>query len=96
MDKLRSIWTYISGMNLAHILVLALVVKSIIYDISYSSFLLTLPVLAFEGYKLYLKSKQPDPVILSREVQQELGDLKSKLTSLTMEKSLVKPNQRYF
>lgn len=88
MNFFRSLYTRVSRVNLAHLLVLGLVVKAIISDISYATFLLTIPVLAFEGYKLYLKAKQPDPIKINEEVVKELDNIKSKLNAQTMEKSM--------
>jgi hypothetical protein len=90
MDKLRSLVGYLKFLNPTHILALALMLKALVADVSYATFLLTIPVLAFEGYKLYLKSKTPDPIRLSNEVQQELNAMKAKLSAMSMEKS-VKP-----
>jgi hypothetical protein len=88
----------LSGMNFAYLLVLALMVKALVADISYPIFLLTIPILTFEGYKLYIKSKQPDPVVIDAEVRKELDNIKSKLNATTFEKGLSaqKPVQRYF
>lgn len=88
MNFFRSLYTRLSRVNLAYVLVLGLVVKAIISDISYATFLLTVPVLAFEGYKLYLKAKQPDPIKINEEVVKELDNIKSKLNAQTMEKSM--------
>lgn len=95
MNFLKTSWSYILGMNLAYLLVLGLVVKALVSDISYPAFLVAIPVLGYEGYKLYLKSKKPDPVRVNQEVQNELEAMKSKLSGLTMEKT-VSPNKRYF
>lgn len=98
MDRLKSFFSYIYGMNYAYLLVLALMVKAIVSDVSYASFLLTIPVLAFEGYKLYLKAKTPSPVVLDAEMRKELDNIKSKLNATTFEKGLgsVAPAKRYF
>lgn len=97
MGKLRSMLNKLLGMNLAHILVLGLVVKSLISDISYPAFLLTIPVLAYESYKLHLKSKKPDPHIMDMHIRQELDNMKSKLNASTLDSGL-KQNmpKRYF
>jgi hypothetical protein len=98
MDKLRSLYAYISGINFAYSLILALVVKSIIFDISYASFLLALPVLGFESYKLYIKHKTPDPVQINQDVMAELDKLKSKINAGQVAKNLEAATQtkRYF
>lgn len=90
MDFFRSLYTRVSSLNLAHLLVLGVVVKAIISDISIATFLLTVPVLAYEGFKLYLKSKKPDPVVINAEVVKELDNIKSKLNAQTFDKG-VKP-----
>lgn len=97
MEKLQNLYKKILGMNLAHALVLGLVVKAIVSDISYSAFLLTIPVLAFEGYKLYLKSKKPDPVVIDAEIRKELEAVKSRINLINLEKNQVQqPAKRYF
>lgn len=96
MDKLRAFYARLLQTNYAYILVLALMGKALISDISISTFLLTVPVLAYEGYKLYLKNKKPDPVKISAEVQRELDQMKSKLNAVTAERSVKQPVQRYF
>ena len=98
MNYLRSFYARLSGINFAYLLILGLVIKAIAFDVSYASFLLTIPVLAFEGYKLYLKSKIQDPVVLDSEVRKELDQIKSKLNASTFEQGL-KPAgaaKRYF
>lgn len=90
MDFFRSLYTRVCSLNLAHLLVLGVVVKSIISDISVATFLVTVPVLAYEGYKLYLKSKTPDPVVINAEVVKELDNIKAKLNAQTLDKG-VKP-----
>jgi hypothetical protein len=76
--------------------VLGLVIKSIVSDISVAAFLLTIPVLAFEGYKLYLEVRQPDPIKINEEVVKELENIKSKLNAQTLEKGVKPPVSRYF
>lgn len=96
MNRLKAI---ISGTNFAYLLILALVVKSIVSDVSYAAFLLTIPVLGFESYKLYLKSKAPNQVVLDAEMRKELDNIKSKLNANAFEKGLTAastPNKRYF
>lgn len=95
-EKLQTALKYFSGINLAHTLVLALVVKAIVSDVSFSAMLLTVPVLAYEAYNLYLKSKKPDPVILNEEVKKELDSVKGKLNALTMDKNVQPVKSRYF
>lgn len=98
MNKLSSLWNYCSGINLAYILVLTLMVKALIGDISYATFLITIPVLGFESYKLFLKSKAPDVVAINHEIMSELDKLKAKVNANTFEKGLssTSASKRYF
>ncbi len=96
MERLRLAYNCLKTFNFSHFLVLALMVKALVSDISYATFLLTVPVLAYEAYKLYLKSKQPDPVRISAEVQKEVDQMKAKLNALSMEKSVKPTPTRYF
>lgn len=96
MEYFRSWSKLVLGINLAYLLVLGLLVKALISDISYATFLITIPVLAFEGYKLYIKSKKPDPIALQGDVKKELDQIKSKLSALTMEKGVKAQPTRYF
>lgn len=95
-ETLKRAWNLLVGMNLAHILVLAIVAKTLIFDISLATVLLTVPVLGFEAYKLFLKSKTPDPVRMNEEFRKELEQVKGKLSAISMEKNVKAPNQRYF
>lgn len=88
MNKLRSLVNYLSGINFAYILILALVIKALVSDISIATFLLSIPVLGFESYKLYLKTKQPDPVAINQEILAELDKIKAKVNASTFEKGL--------
>lgn len=96
MEKVKHLLTKLVGMNLAYTLILSLLVKALISDISYATFLVTVPVLAFEGYKLFLKSKKPDPVQMNEEMRREIESVKGKLSALSMEKNVKQQNQRYF
>lgn len=98
MDFFRSLYSKAIGLNFAHILVLGLVVKAIVSDISISTFLISIPVLAFEGYKLYIKSKQPDPIAIDAEIRKELDNIKAKVNAGAFEKNIVPVAQpkRYF
>ena len=98
MEKLRSFYAYLCGTNFAYLLILALVVKAIISDVSYATFLLTLPVLGFESYKLYIKHKTPDPVIINEEIRGELDKLKAKVNAGQFQKGMdaASQNKRYF
>ena len=103
MEKLRSAVKYLFGMNFAHLLVLALVVKAIVADVSYATFLLTIPVLSYEGYKLYLKSKNPSPIQINETIakrldahKEELEAIKSKLKAETLNQNINNPIKRYF
>lgn len=95
-NKIKLAIAKLSGMNLAHALVLALVAKAIFIDVSISTVLLTVPVLGYEAYRLFLKSKQPDPVVINEEVKKELELVKGKLSALTMDKNVVPQKTRYF
>lgn len=83
-------------MNYAYVAVVALLVKAVVSDVSYPAFLITAPILGFEAYKLYIKSKQPDPVAINAEIRRELDNLKAKMNAENLEKSMTKPNIRYF
>lgn len=96
MDKVRSMLKYIVGMNFAHILVVGLLVKALISDVSYATFLLTIPILAYEGYRLFLKSKKPDPIHFDQELRKELDNIKAKISAGQIDQSMKKPMQRYF
>lgn len=98
MDKLRSLYTYLCGTNFAYLLVLGLVVKALISDISYAAFLLSIPVLGFESYKLYLKTKKPDPIVINHEVMDRLDKIQAKVNAGAFEKNLSPnaPAKRYF
>jgi len=96
MDFFRSAYTRLSGMNLAHLLVLGVVVKAIVTDVSYATFLVTVPVLGFEGYKLYLKHHTPSAIELDAEVRKELDNIKAKLNAQTLDKGIKAPVTRYF
>lgn len=95
-DTLKKAWRSIVGMNLAHALILGIVAKTLIFDISLAAVLLTVPVLAFEAYKLFLKSKTPDPIRMNEDVRKDLEQMKSKLSAMSMEKNVKSPTQRYF
>ena len=103
MDFFRFLYTKVSQLNLSHLLVLGLVIKAIVSDISIPTFLISIPVLAYEGYKLYLKSKKPEPVQINEAIMKRLDAhkedveaIKAKLTAQTMEKNLKSPIPRYF
>ncbi len=98
MEKLRSLYAYLCGANFAYFLILALVVKAIVSDISYATFLLTIPVLAYESYKLYIKTKTPDVVVLDAELRKELDNIKAKINATTLGQGISGPApvKRYF
>ena len=96
MEKLRAAYNYLCSLNYTHILVCCLVVKSIVFDVSYASFLLTIPFLGYDAYKLYIKSKIPDPVVLDAEIRKELDNIKSKINANNLEKNVTSPVKRYF
>lgn len=87
---------YVAGMNIAHLLVLGLIGKSLFTTLPATAVALTVPILGFEAYRLYLKSKSPDPVRINAEVQKELDQVKSKLTALTMKENIEPAKKRYF
>lgn len=93
---LKKAMSYLVGMNLAYTLVLALVTKSIFFPISLAEVLLTVPVLGYEAYKLFLQSKKPDPIVLNDEVKKDLELLKGRLSAMNMEKNLKPENKKYF
>ncbi len=95
-EKVLTLIKSISGTNIAYTLVLGLVAKSLFVDPGYSTVCLLIPFLGFEAYKLYLKSKTPDPVRISSEVQKELEQLKSKLSALSVSQSVEPSKRRYF
>ncbi len=99
MNKLRSLYAKASGINFAYLLILGLVVKALVSDISIATFLLSVPVLAFESYKLYLKTKVQDPVVINHEVMDRLDKLQAKVNAGTLERGLTTattPSKRYF
>lgn len=91
MEKLKNLAAKVSQLNAAYILVLLLILKALVSDISYPTFLICIPVLGFEAYKLYLASKKPDPIKLSAEVQKNLDNMNSKISALTVERGLKAP-----
>jgi len=71
--------------------------------VSYASFLLTIPFLAYDAYKLYIKHKTPEPVqidiaVMKRfdQVQEEFDKLKSKVNANNLEKNIAAAPKRYF
>jgi hypothetical protein len=96
MLKLRSAYNYLCSLNYTHILVCGLVLKSIIFDVSYASFLLTIPFLTYDAYRLYIKMKTPEPIELDAELRKELDNIKSKLNAGSMEKNIAPTVKRYF
>jgi hypothetical protein len=96
MEKLRAVYNYASSLNFAYLLILGLLGKALISDVSYATFLLTIPVLGYEGYKLYIKSKTPDAVVLDAELRKELDNIKSKINAGNMDKGVNAMPKRYF
>lgn len=96
MEFLRSLYTRLSKYNLAHLLILSLVVKAIAFDVSYPAVLICMPVLGYEAYKLYLKSKTPEPLKFDEAIVKELDNIKAKLNAQTLEKSIKPEMRRYF
>ncbi len=98
MNRLKSFYAYLCGSNFAYALVLALVVKAIVSDINYATFLLTIPILSYESYKLYIKTKTPDAVALDAELRKELDQIKAKVNATTLGQGISGPApvKRYF
>jgi hypothetical protein len=97
MNYIRSAYTYLFGMNLVYACVIGLLIKSIAVGINYPDFLITIPALSFEAYKLFLASKRPDPVRVSEEVQKNLDNITSRINALTLEKNAKQTGTtRYF
>jgi len=97
MEKFRFFYTYMSRVNYAYLAVIALLVKALVSAVSYPDFLITIPILAFEGYKIYIKSRKPDPVAINAEIRKELDNLKSKVNAGNLEKNVIPgPTKRYF
>jgi len=98
MARLKAIYSYLCGTNFAYLLILGLVVKAIISDISVATFLISIPILGFESYKMYLKSKKPDPVVINEEIRTELDQIKAKLNAGQFQKAMdaSSTNKRYF
>lgn len=96
MERFRLAYNYLSTRNYTHFLLLGLLAKGLISDVSYATVLLTAPILLFEAYKIYIKTKTPDPIVLDAEVRKELDNIKSKLNAVQMEKGITQPVKRYF
>ncbi len=99
MARLKALLRQIAGLNLAYLLILGLVVKALVSDISIATFLLSIPILSYEAYKLYLKHKTPDPVVVDAEIRKELDNIKSKLNANAFNKGIdaaATPSKRYF
>lgn len=82
---------WLQAVNISHVLVLGLVVKAIVSDVSYASFLLTIPVLSYEAYKMYLAARAPTAIKMDAELLKEIDNIKSKLNAQTLEKG-IKPS----
>lgn len=96
MNFIRSAYHYLCGTNFAYALVLALVIKAIVSDVSFATVFLTVPVLVFEAYKAFMASKKPNPIELDEELRKEIDNIKSKLNAQTMEKNVKPAVGRYF
>lgn len=96
MEKLRAFRAYLSNLNYAYLLILGLVVKALISDISYAAFLISIPILSYEAYKLYIKSKEPVKHIHDKAIMDELDKLKAKLNANSLDKNINAPMKRYF
>lgn len=87
MELFARVKTYLVDLDVTKTLILLLVLKAIALDVSFSSSALLIPILGFEGYKLFLKSKAPDPVRINDALQQRLDRIESKVSAVTLEKS---------
>lgn len=96
MQFLKNAYNYISGMNFVTSLVCCLLLKALVADVSYATFLITVPILAHDAFKNFLKSKKPDPVVMDNEVRKELELLKGRLSGMNMEKNIPQAAKRYF
>lgn len=96
MEKLKAIYKYVSALNYAYLLVLGLLAKALISDVSYATFLITVPILGFEAYKLYIKSKEPIPYIHDKAIMDELDKLKAKVNAQSLDKNINSVPKRYF
>lgn len=96
MNTFRSFYAYLKSVNYCYLLVLGLVVKAIVYDVSYASFLLTIPILTFEAYKMWLLYKIPDPVKIPEEMQVQLDSIKSKLNAQTFDRNIMPQPKKFF
>jgi hypothetical protein len=96
MEFLRGVYNTLLRFNVAHILVLGLVIKALITDVSYPAFLLTIPILSYEAYKLYIKHKTPDVIQFNSELRKELDNMKAKLNAQTLDKNIKPQVERYF
>lgn len=83
MDYIKSFFK----LDLAKGLALCLIIKALVLDVSYPTFLLLIPILGYEAYKLYLKSQAPQKILLDAELRKELENIKSKLSVASMEKA---------
>lgn len=95
MGLLNRIKSYLVDLDVTKSLILALVAKSVIFDVSYASALLLLPILGFESYKLFLKSKAPDPVRLNAELLAKIENIQSKLSAANLDKSVISPSKKW-
>jgi hypothetical protein len=77
-------------------MMLALLLKGLILGVGYPDFLVVTSILAFEGYKLHLKSKAPDPVRLNAEVQSKLDAINNKISSMNMQQTVKKTSETRF
>lgn len=90
MDYIKSFFK----LDLAKGLALCLIIKALVLDVSYPTFLLLIPILGYEAYKLYLKSREPQKVVIDAEIRKELEQIKSKLSVVNMDKATRPAGQR--
>lgn len=97
MDKFHIAYNYLSTRNYTHFLLLALLAKGLVSDVGYSTVLLTVPILLFDAYRIYIKSREPIAIVHDKAIMDELDKLKAKVNANSMEKNLsAAPAKRYF
>ena len=92
MEKVKN---FLYGTNFALLVFLSLATKSLIFNTSLSETLAFGFACAVYGYGQYLKSKQPEPVRINKEIKQEIDNLKGAMNAIKMDKTISKA-QKYF
>lgn len=95
MELFNHVKSYLTTLDVTKSLILALVVKAIVFDVSYASSLLVVPILGYEAYKRYLKSKAPDPVRLNAELLAKIENIQSKLSAVNLDKSVITTTKKW-